>query len=66
MRDFGSNRAANIHKAGGLPLDAIAQGTFSPGVKWAPKSKQSKRGTCQELSTPAEQVFQGLESQDML
>ena len=41
VRDFGSNRAANIHKAGGLQLDSVAQGTFSPGVKWA-KSKTAK------------------------
>ncbi len=41
VRDFGSNRAANIHKAGGLQLDSIAQGTFGPGVKWA-KSKTAK------------------------
>ncbi|CAL5219898.1 g1823 [Coccomyxa viridis] len=47
VRDFGGNRAANIHKAGGLQLDAVAQGAFTPGVKWAHKPKQSKQGKSQ-------------------
>ena len=40
VRDFGSNRAANIHKAGGLQLEAVAQGAFGPGAKWAKERKQ--------------------------
>lgn len=39
VRDFGSNRAANIHKAGGLRLEKVAQGAFGPGAKWQPKPK---------------------------
>ena len=51
VRDFGSNRAANIRKAGGLQLGAVAQGGFGPGIKWAPKVKQIKQGKCQEQSS---------------
>ncbi len=40
LRDFGSNRAANLHKAGGLQLDAAPQGAYGPGAKWAKKCKQ--------------------------
>ena len=56
VRDFGSNRAANIHKAGGLQLDAVAQGAFTPGVKWAAKAKQSKQDARQNSPTQADQV----------
>ncbi|CAK0764618.1 hypothetical protein CVIRNUC_003176 [Coccomyxa viridis] len=40
IRDFGSNRAANVHKAGELQLDAVAQGRYGPGPKWEKARKE--------------------------
>ena len=40
IRDFGSNRAANVHKAGELQLDAVAQGRYGPGLKWEKARKE--------------------------